>query len=112
MLFTADAQDQQKLWDDFKAKFNSVYSNSEEEQYRKSVFLENLKIVDDLQQKSTAAGGSAVFGVSKFSDMTQVNNQFSALQFVSFLSRLMILPGGVQGNVSYRQASLNTSIRC
>jgi C1A family cysteine protease len=56
-------------WEDFKSKYNKTYSNVDEEFYRYTVFVKNMKRASELQKKEKPNG--AVFGVTKFSDLTE-----------------------------------------
>eukprot|EP01036_Dinobryon_divergens_P022598 gene22598-30866_t len=75
-LFTEDASFQKNLWESFKNEYGKSYETTEIENRKFSIFLENLKTVDlrnELEQKN---GGSAVHGITKFSDLSQ--DEFAA----------------------------------
>ena len=65
-----DRSPEQKLWDSFKLKYNKKYG-PQEEQTRFGFFLENLKMAELRNIKEKRAGGTAVHGVTKFSDLSQ-----------------------------------------
>ena len=60
------------MWEEFKSAHSRNYATMEEETMRFGFFLENLKIVDERNEAEAAAGGSAVHGITKFSDMSQM----------------------------------------
>jgi C1A family cysteine protease len=59
------------MWDSFKREYNKKYGTMEEEMSRFSHFITNLKIADHRNLQEKLAGGSAVHGITKFSDMSQ-----------------------------------------
>lgn len=69
-LFTEDVHAQKNLWENFKAEFKPEYADDAEEKRRFGYFLENLKIADERQLAEHRVGGSAVHGVTVFSDLT------------------------------------------
>jgi len=69
-LFVEEPSFQQEMWESFKSEYGKTY-DSETETKRFGYFLENLKIADSRNAEERKAGGSAVFGVTKFSDLTQ-----------------------------------------
>eukprot|EP01033_Poteriospumella_lacustris_P019012 gene19012-13718_t len=70
-LFTEDAVQQKELWENFKTKFTKKYVTVDEEVHRFQVFLENLRMADRRNEMETRLGGSAVHGVTMFSDLSQ-----------------------------------------
>jgi Cathepsin propeptide inhibitor domain (I29) len=64
------------LFGDFKEKFSKAYEHEEEEKTRLHNFKKFLSKVDERNQKERALGGSAVHGVTKFSDLS--NEEFRA----------------------------------
>jgi len=50
---------------------NKNYDTMEEENRRFNIFLENLKVADNRNRDELKAGGSAVHGITKFSDLSQ-----------------------------------------
>jgi len=71
-LFTENAEAQKFMWEEFKKAHSKAYSTMEEETMRFGFFIENMKIVDDRNSKELLAGGSAVHGITKFSDLSQM----------------------------------------
>lgn len=69
-LYTADVSVQKKLWEDYKRDFTRTYE-THEEHARFSVFVENLRLIDQLQSEELRAGGSATYGITRFMDMSQ-----------------------------------------
>jgi C1A family cysteine protease len=63
---------QKALFEDFKATFGRKYETMEEETRRFYLFVENLKVADARNSAELKAGGSAVHGVTRFSDLSQV----------------------------------------
>jgi len=70
-LFTTDPVQQKALWDSFKADHARRYETLDEETHRFHVFLENLKLSDHRNDQEQKHGGSAVHGITRFSDMSQ-----------------------------------------
>lgn len=70
-LFPDDPTHQKYLWESFKREFKREYSTMEEETHRFALFLENLKQADYRNMLEQRAGGSAVHGVTSFSDLSQ-----------------------------------------
>lgn len=70
-LYSEDHTQLKTLWEDFKTKFAKKYDTMEDETRRFYLFVENLKTADLRNLKEQKAGGSAVFGVTKFSDLSQ-----------------------------------------
>ena len=58
------------LFEIFKEDHNKIYLSPEEETQRKSIFQTNLALWDKLRAIDQAGGGSAVFGMNAFSDLT------------------------------------------
>ncbi|XP_073419405.1 cathepsin W-like [Dendrobates tinctorius] len=54
-------------FENFTKQFNKVYESPEEHQYRLSVFIENVKAARRLQEEEL---GTAIYGITKFSDLT------------------------------------------
>lgn len=69
-VFTEDPAQQKELWGKFKLDFQRKYESGEEESRRFKIFLDNLKRADELFEKDRKNGGSATFGVTRFSDLT------------------------------------------
>jgi len=70
-LFTEDHSQQKYMWDNFKREYFKNYETMEEESRRFNNFLENLKMVDVRNQQEIRNHGSAVHGITKFSDLSQ-----------------------------------------
>ena len=71
-VYTSDHATQKSLWEDFKAKYGKRYQTMEEETRRFYLFVENLKVADQRNAEEKKTGGSAVHGITKFSDLSQV----------------------------------------
>ena len=70
-LFTTDATKTKELWDAFKVKFHKKYDTMEEENHRFNNFLESLRLADMRNKVERKSGGSAMHGVTFFSDLSQ-----------------------------------------
>jgi len=70
-LFVSDEQQQKFMWEGFKRDYNKRYETMEEEISRFSHFITNLKIADLRNEQEARAGGSAMHGITRFSDMSQ-----------------------------------------
>jgi len=71
-LYSDDATHQKYLWEEFKREHSRSYASMDEENHRFSVFIENLKMADYRNQQELKHGGSEVHGITRFSDMSQV----------------------------------------
>ncbi|XP_075044727.1 cathepsin W-like [Mixophyes fleayi] len=69
VVFTSMVPGSSKLsaFENFMKQFNKSYTNQEEFQYRLSVFSKNLDVAKRLQKEEQ---GTAEYGVTKFSDLT------------------------------------------
>jgi len=72
------------LWEAFKAEFSKSYDTMENESRRFYLFLENLKASDSRNAAEVKAGGSAIHGITRFSDMSQ--SEFEAAMLTSDIS--------------------------
>jgi len=68
-VYPENPEFQAYLWEGFKRDHGKQYEPSEEIR-RFAIFLENLKIADRRNAEEIAYGGSAVHGITKFSDLT------------------------------------------
>jgi len=59
------------MWETFKNEYNRKYTTMEEEAQRFGFFLENLKNADIRNENERKAGGTALHGITKFSDVSQ-----------------------------------------
>lgn len=59
------------MWESFKAEHAKSYSTMEEESQRFGFFLENLKIADIRNDAEMKNKGTAVHGITRFSDLSQ-----------------------------------------
>jgi len=78
-LYTEDHVSQKVLFDNFKSTYGRKYSTMEEESKRFYIFVDNLKVADARNAAELKAGGSAVHGITKFSDLSQVEFETSYL---------------------------------
>jgi len=70
-LYSAEPSHQKFLWESFKSEYNRRYETMDEETHRFAVFLENLKMADERNAAELKVGGSAVHGITMFSDISQ-----------------------------------------
>lgn len=54
----------------FKVTWHRAYSTPSEEQSRFKIFIENLKKIDERNRLEAAANGTAVHGITQFTDLT------------------------------------------
>ncbi len=71
-LHSEDHVQQKSMFESFKMNFGKRYETMEEESRRFYLFVENLKVADARNAAEKKAGGSAVHGITKFTDMSQV----------------------------------------
>ena len=79
-LYTEKQSHQKYLWESFKREHNKNYASMDEEVKRFNFFLENLKIADLRNEAEAKNGGSAVHGITKFSDLSQSEFQSQYLK--------------------------------
>jgi hypothetical protein len=70
-LFKEDPEHQKYLWESFKRDFTKRYETMDEEMHRFKVFIQNLRDSDARNAEELAAGGNAVHGITRFSDLSQ-----------------------------------------
>ena len=70
-VYTDDVTQQKYMWETFKREYFRNYESMEEENRRFNIFLENIKLVDLRNLAEKRAGGSAIHGITKFSDLSQ-----------------------------------------
>jgi C1A family cysteine protease len=71
-LYSEDKASQKSLWEAFKVEHGKKYDTMEEETRRFYTFVENLKVADQRNAEEKKAGGEAIHGITKFSDLSQV----------------------------------------
>jgi C1A family cysteine protease len=71
VLFTEDKNFQKELWESYKNDFNKNYESMDEENSKFSNFLQMLKTIDERNEMERHTNGSAVHGLTRFSDMSQ-----------------------------------------
>jgi len=79
-LFSEKTTHQKYLWEQFKVEHRKSYSSSDEEVKRFNFFLDNLKVADLRNEAEAKNGGSAVHGITKFSDLSQSEFESSYLK--------------------------------
>jgi hypothetical protein len=70
-LYKEDPTHLKFLWESFKNEFGKQYSTMDEETFRFQHFVQNLKNADQRTAQELSAGGSAVHGITRFSDLSQ-----------------------------------------
>jgi len=78
-LYVEEPSHQKYLWESFKSEYNKNYDTMDLEARRFNIFLENLKLADQRNSEELKAGGSAVHGITKFTDLTQAEFESSFL---------------------------------
>lgn len=73
--YTSDPQTQKFLWESFKKSYRRKYETMDEENFRFETFVNNLKSIDERNAKEIKKGGTAVHGITKFSDLSQAEFQ-------------------------------------
>jgi C1A family cysteine protease len=79
--YSSNPENLKFMWEAFKRDFNKKYDTMNEEASRYEVFMENLKVIDARNALEKAAGGSAVHGITQFSDISQ--EEFSSRYLLS-----------------------------
>jgi len=69
--YIANPEQQKFMWEQFKVDFNKRYDTMDTETFRFGHFLRNLKTMDERNALEMLAGGNAVHGITKYSDMSQ-----------------------------------------
>jgi C1A family cysteine protease len=70
-MYRESKEHQRYMFETFKLEFNKEYSSMEVENLRFMAFVENLKAIDMENESERAQGGDAVYGLTKYADMSQ-----------------------------------------
>lgn len=70
-MYKEDPSHLKQMWESFKSEFRRSYATMDEETSRFQNFVANLKMIDQRNKEEIAAGGNAVHGITRFSDLTQ-----------------------------------------
>lgn len=70
-LYSNNTDHMEFAWNQFKADYNKRYASPAEDASRFAVFVQNMAVADARNLAEQAAGGSAVHGITKFSDLSQ-----------------------------------------
>jgi hypothetical protein len=70
-LFATDSAQLKTMWESYKVKYHKNYQTMEEENHRFNNFLESLRLADLRNEFESKNGGTAIHGVTFFSDMSQ-----------------------------------------
>jgi C1A family cysteine protease len=71
VLFVEDKNFQKELWESFKSEFNKKYDSVDEDNKRFVKFLGQLKLADERNEEEKRNNGTAIHGITRFSDMSQ-----------------------------------------
>jgi hypothetical protein len=69
-IYTNHEGTQLYMWNSFKQEYGRQY-DAEEDAERFAIFVDNLKVIDERNAAEKEAGGSALHGITKFSDLSQ-----------------------------------------
>lgn len=97
----------------FIKQFNKVYKNPKEYQYRLSVFTTNLNLARRLQKEEL---GTAEYGVTKFSDLTDEEFTRNSLPFVGALTsnnvkQLKVEANPIHKSCDWRKAGVISEVK-
>jgi C1A family cysteine protease len=70
VLSSAAPAEVEKAFQSFQNKFNKHYGTEQERASRLQIFADNLELAEQRNRDNIAAGGEAVHGVTRFSDLT------------------------------------------
>jgi hypothetical protein len=59
------------MFETFKSEWHKAYESIEVEALRFDAFIENLRVIDAKNDEERAQGGTAVYGITKYADMSQ-----------------------------------------
>ena len=102
-LYTNDPDEQKRLFHEFKSKHGKSYASIEEENVKFGVFLKKLELIDARNEEERKKGGSAVHGITKFSDLTEEEFKQKYLKVIrpkAFKERKVARKASSQSNVS------------
>ncbi|KAJ8943312.1 hypothetical protein NQ318_004753 [Aromia moschata] len=69
-LVAAVSASEQEYWTQFKTKYGKMYRSSLEEVKRHSIFLDNLKKIEEHNEKYKIGNSSYEMGINEFADVT------------------------------------------
>ena len=69
-FYTEDKAVLKSIWSDYKIKWAKTYKTVEEEKIRFNIFVDKLQLIDERNSRELQAGGTAVHGLTQFSDLT------------------------------------------
>jgi hypothetical protein len=70
-LFTSNVEFQKTMWGDYKNDYQKSYETMDQENAAFSAFINNLQLIDQRNAEEAANNGTAIHGISFFSDLTQ-----------------------------------------
>ncbi|XP_028143041.1 crustapain [Diabrotica virgifera virgifera] len=71
VVVIAQALTDEEEFDNYKKKFNKSYDTPEEEQKRFKIFQDNLRFIEDHNQKYQRGEVSSTVGVNQFADQSK-----------------------------------------
>mmetsp|Transcript_18803 Transcript_18803/g.17019 ORF Transcript_18803/g.17019 Transcript_18803/m.17019 type:complete len:338 (-) Transcript_18803:127-1140(-) len=69
-LYSKDDSQHKSLWEEFKLKYNKEYESKEEELKRLTIFINNLKLIDERNQKEQSIQSNVIHDITKFADLS------------------------------------------
>lgn len=94
-LYTTDSTHQKYMWDSFKREHNKNYATMEEETQRFAFFIENMRTADLRNLKEKKNGGTAIHGITRFSDLSQA--EFESRYLTADVSKKEKTDNGMTG---------------
>ncbi|KAJ8921567.1 hypothetical protein NQ315_010472 [Exocentrus adspersus] len=76
IVLAVNAASVKELWTEFKQQHGRDYRNLREEQHRFSVFQNNLRVIQEQNQKYDNGESTYFFGINQFADMTPAEFKF------------------------------------
>jgi hypothetical protein len=108
------AQDYSAAFENFKVTHGKKYATESEHAYRMSVFIDNLERANQMNAEHILVSGEAVFGITKFSDLTQ--DEFRA-QYLNYRPRprenvtVPVFDGPVANDIDWRTSGVITPVK-
>lgn len=99
----------------WKLKHNKSYESTEQDEYRLSVFADNMQRANQLNAEHILVAGTAVHGLTKFSDMTQDEFRVSYLNYrprPSTQPRVVpVVDGPIANDIDWRTQGAITPVK-
>eukprot|EP00607_Mallomonas_marina_P004122 CAMPEP_0182425188 /NCGR_PEP_ID=MMETSP1167-20130531/11537_1 /TAXON_ID=2988 /ORGANISM="Mallomonas Sp, Strain CCMP3275" /LENGTH=568 /DNA_ID=CAMNT_0024605637 /DNA_START=186 /DNA_END=1892 /DNA_ORIENTATION=- len=81
-----NSNETRQLFENFMTKYNKRYSSEEEENEKYEIFRQNLSLIDERNERERRNGGTAIHGVTKFCDISDVDFRTCYRGYVNPLS--------------------------